>query len=261
MNPPPTRPAATGRRRRPEAVPEGRAVGTVLAIGLTTVSGAADALTYSSLGNVYSSAMTGNVALFGISVVDPSPTLLQHVLVAFGGYVVGLAIAGAFVGNPRPGPVSWPFRVTAALLVEFAALVSVLVLWVTADPRLVGVLQFTALGLTASALGIQSGAFRAVNVASGVLGSTFITGNLTVWVLSLTRGRPDWSGLVSLLALVGGALVEAFLVFHARVLAGVLPAAILAVVLLVALSPRFRARNAAAPASDDTFASPPQQAG
>jgi uncharacterized membrane protein YoaK (UPF0700 family) len=249
------------RRRRPEAVPEGRAVGTALAIGLTTVSGAVDALTYSSLGNVYSSAMTGNVALFGIAVVDPVPTLLHHVLVAFGGYVVGLAVAGAFVGNPRPGPVTWPFRVTAALLVEFAALVSVLVLWVTADPRLGGVAQFAALGLTASALGIQSGAFRALNVASGILGSTFVTGNLTVWVLSLTRGRPDWSGLVSLLALVAGALVEAFLVFHARVLAGVLPAAVLGVVLLVALSPGFRARNATAPPRDEALARPPQQAG
>ena len=205
--------------------------------------------------------MTGNVALFGIAVVDPVPTLLHHVLVAFGGYVVGLAVAGGFVGNPRPGPVSWPFRVTAALLVEFAALVSVLVLWVTADPRLGGVAQFAALGLTASALGIQSGAFRALNVASGILGSTVVTGNLTVWVLSLTRGRPDWSGLISLLALVGGALVEAFLVFHARVLAGVLPAAVLAVVLLVALSPGFRARNVTAPPRDEALARPPQQAG
>ena len=51
---------------------------------------------------------------------------------------------------------------------------------------------------------------------------------------------------------VAGALAEAFLVFHARTLAGVLPAAVLAVVLLVALSPGFRARNVAAPADGDT---------
>jgi uncharacterized membrane protein YoaK (UPF0700 family) len=225
--------------------PDGRSTATVLAIGLTAVSGAADALTYSSLGNVFSSAMTGNVAFFGIAVFDPARAALAHVLVAFAGYLVGLAVAGLFVGNPGPGAIPWPSRVTAALVVEFAALVSVLVLWAVAGPRPTGAPQLVMLGLTAAAIGVQSGAFRALNVATGVLGSTYITGNLTVLVLSLTRGRPAWSGLVSLLALVAGALGEGFLVFRAPVAAGVLPAAVLAVVLLVALSPGFRRRNAA----------------
>lgn len=225
-------------------MPKTKSVATVLAICLTAVSGAVDALTYSSLGNVYSSAMTGNIALFGISVSHPTATLLQHVLVAFAAYVVGLAIAGFLVGDPHPGAVVWPARATGAFLVEFAALTAVLVLWVTAEPDAGGVVQFTTLTLTALAIGVQSGAFRALTVASGVLGSTYLTGNLTVWVLRLTRGAADWPGLISMLALVAGALVEAYFVFHLRVLAGILPGALLAVVLLVALSPGFRTRNA-----------------
>src|SRR5579862_658528 len=71
---------------------------TLIAIVLTFASGAADVGAFTRLGNVFTSVMTGDIVLFGLSLARKSPTLAAHTAVAVGGYVLGVA-AGAWIAH------------------------------------------------------------------------------------------------------------------------------------------------------------------
>ena len=74
---------------------------TVVAVVLTFASGASDVASFTRLGNVFSSVMTGNITLFGLSVARGSGSLAAHTTVAFAGYVVGVVVGDrAAVGRP-----------------------------------------------------------------------------------------------------------------------------------------------------------------
>ena len=226
-----------------------------LAATLTAASGAVDALTYWQLG-VFSSAMTGNIALFGIFVVRPNGTLLLHVLTAFAGYAVGVVIAGRFTGGVQRSPASWPVQATLAFAVELIFLLVLLVVGQAIDQPPRGGAQYALLVPAAVAMGMQSAAFRALKVA-GVLGSTYLTGNLVVWLIAVSHRRHDWPGLASLVALVLGALIESVFIFHAPRLATIFPALLVGAAVAVAASPTFRRRIGPVSASQDELATPP----
>ena len=54
---------------------------TVIAIALTFASGAADVASFTRLGNVFASVMTGNIVLWGLAVARGSATLAFHTTV------------------------------------------------------------------------------------------------------------------------------------------------------------------------------------
>jgi uncharacterized membrane protein YoaK (UPF0700 family) len=230
-------------------------VAVALAATLTAAAGAVDALTYWRLGNVFSSAMTGNIALFGISAAHPNGTLLRHVVTAFAGYAVGVVIAGRFTGGVMGSSAAWPARATLAFAGELVFLLALLVLGQIAAQPPRGSAQYALLVLAAVAMGMQSGAYRSLNIA-GVLGSTYLTGNLVVWLMAVSHRRPDWSGLASLVALLVGALIESVFIFHVPRLATIFPALLVGATVTVAASPGFRHRASSVSASQSELATP-----
>lgn len=214
-----------------------------LATGLTIVSGAADAFTYLVVGKVFSSAVTGNLALLGIAVSGLDPTFIAHVVGALAAYGVGAAAGGYIIRGTHGDDEEWPPQATVAFVVELALLVAFLVVWLVIGARPEPATLWVLLVLAALAMGLQSGAYRAMHI-NGVLGSTYLSGNFVVWMMNLRTGRPDWPGAVSVLGLVVGAVVEAVLLAQAPLLAGAFPAVVLAAVVAVAASSRFRTAEA-----------------
>ena len=64
---------------------------TLIAIALTFASGAADVTSFTRLGGVFTSVMTGNIVLWGLAAARGSLTLASHTAVSIAGYIVGVA--------------------------------------------------------------------------------------------------------------------------------------------------------------------------
>jgi len=121
--------AALGQRRRDLLV-------TVLAMA----TGSLDAISFLGLGGVFTSVMTANMVLLGLSAGQRNGALALHAGVALAGFVTGGLAASRFARAPAgprqagPRPV-WPRRVTIAVVVETAVLAAVTVGWETAAAR------------------------------------------------------------------------------------------------------------------------------
>ena len=80
---------------------------TLIAIALTFGSGAMDVTSFTRLGNVLTSVMTGNIVLWGLAAARGSATLASHSTVAIAGYIAGVAaatwIAHGFTGKADAG--------------------------------------------------------------------------------------------------------------------------------------------------------------
>ncbi len=79
---------------------------TVLAVVLTLGTGATDVASFTRLGNVFTSVMTGNLVLLGLAIGKLSGALATHAVVAFVAYVAGVA-AGARLVPAGQAPGSW----------------------------------------------------------------------------------------------------------------------------------------------------------
>ena len=214
---------------------------TAVAIVLTFASGASDVASFTRLGNVFTSVMTGNITLFGLSLARGSASLAAHTAVAFAGYVVGVVAATRIAwhySHRRPADPaapaapaakasggSWPPHMTLTLLTELTLLAGVLVGWELTGTRPAGGAQFVILVVAACAMGIQSAAVNQMGL--GNVSTTFLTGTLTGLVSAIARpgSNPDARRTGVLVGLVAGA-----------VLAGVLDAAAAALVPLLPLS-------------------------
>jgi uncharacterized membrane protein YoaK (UPF0700 family) len=64
---------------------------TVIAVALTFASGAMNVASFTRLGSVFTSVMTGNIVLWGLAAARGSLTLASHTAVAIVGYVAGVA--------------------------------------------------------------------------------------------------------------------------------------------------------------------------
>lgn len=186
---------------------------TVVAVVLTFASGASDVASFTRLGNVFSSVMTGNITLFGLSVASRSGSLAAHTAVAFAGYVVGVVVGARAVGRPaeRGSGGHWPPRLTLTLLTELALLAGVLIGWELTGTRPSGTAQFVILAVAACAMGIQSAAVNQMGL--GNVSTTFLTGTLTGLVSAIVRSRskPGARQAGVLAGLVVGALLAGVL--------------------------------------------------
>ena len=70
---------------------------TLIAIALTFASGAMDVASFTRLGEVFTSVMTGNIVLGGLAVAQRSLSLASHTAVSIAGYIVGVA-GGTWIG-------------------------------------------------------------------------------------------------------------------------------------------------------------------
>jgi uncharacterized membrane protein YoaK (UPF0700 family) len=188
-----------------------------LVVVLTFVTGCADAVGVIALGGAFSSVMTGNMVLLGLSAGATDAALAISAASAIGAYAIGVLVGAHVAGVPSPEDPVWPAPVNRALLLELAALIGFLVAWVlTLDQRPSDARQLVLLMVLAAALGVQGSAVQRFGVSG--LSSTYLTGTLTNLIAGIAARRPYRSMAPSayvLVALIVGAAVGALLVVQA----------------------------------------------
>lgn len=180
----------------------------VLAVVLTLTTGEIDAVTFLHLGKVFSSVITGNLALLGLAAGTRNTALAISGGIALGSYAIGAAAGGLIARTPAAGQPIWPRRVTVALTAEIAVLAAFSAGWVGSGGHPSGVTQQTLLALAAAAMGMQSAAVRRL----GQLSTTYMTSTLTGVVVGLAlrqhpEGTPRSAGILA--AFVAGAAIGA----------------------------------------------------
>ncbi|ADI04035.1 hypothetical protein SBI_00914 [Streptomyces bingchenggensis BCW-1] len=199
------------------------------AVALTVATGSMDAIAFLALGEVFTSVMTANLSLLGMSAGTRDPALAGHAAVAVGGYVVGSLVSGRIVRGPDKRRLA-----RRALGVEVLALGVLWALWAAADGHLDGGWRQGLLALAAVAMGGQSALVRAV-APSGV-STTYFTGMLTSLLADLVAtGRVRGSSVALLSALVAGAVGGGLLLTLAPWAAPGLPTGLVAAVWLGSL--------------------------
>ena len=186
-----------------------------LVVMLTFVTGSADAMGFLALGGAFSSVMTGNMVLFGLSAGAADSELALTSGGAILAFVVGLLVGARLAGSPRPDDPTWPRQVTRALLVELTVFLAFLAGWEVSSGHRTDNLQLGLLMLSAVALGMQSSAVQRFGVNG--LSSTYLTGTLTSFIGDLAARRPRASWMPRgevLLTLMTGAAVGALTTVH-----------------------------------------------
>lgn len=205
----------------------------LLATTLTIATGATDAISFLRLGGAFSSVMTGNIVVFGLSIGGRDASTAVHAAVAIAGFVVGVLVSSRIVGPPDPHR-RQHILINLVLAGELLALIGFAAVWVAADGRPDGVERVGLLVVASLAMGVQSGAVRGLGYPG--LPTTYLTGALTVMLADLSAtGRVHWHSLALLTALLVGAIGGGLLVFHAPVVAAVLPVVLVALALLASL--------------------------
>jgi uncharacterized membrane protein YoaK (UPF0700 family) len=227
-----------GRRLRDPGASAGRgtALRHALVVVLTLNAGATDAIGFLALGGAFTSVMTGNLVLFGISAADGDGSLARHILTAVLCYIAGCVLGGRLAGMPAGEQPVWPRAVTVALSVEFVIFAGYATGWWLAGSAPTGSVQLGLLAVNALALGVQSSSVQRFGVSG--LSTTYMTGTLTTMVVRLTSGhrlRDVADSLQILCALVVGAVLAAALADHAPVLAPLIQLVSVGIVLLGSL--------------------------
>jgi uncharacterized membrane protein YoaK (UPF0700 family) len=201
------------------------------AMFLAAASGATDAIGYLALGSVFTSAMTGNVALLGIALAHHDGERIGRVLVSLICYMAGAAIGARIARSPEPGDPVWPSAITRALAIEAVFFVAYAGVWWAVGTGSDIYEKALLLGLGAIALGIQSSAMQRFGNSLG-MNTTFVSGALIKLVGQLATGhrfRDVQHHLLVLVGLVCGCFLGAVLVLHAPMFAPALPLVALAV--------------------------------
>jgi len=219
-------------------------VTTLIAIALTFGSGAMDVASFTKLGGVFTSVMTGNIVLCGLAAARGSVSLIAHTATAFAGYVVGVAggtrIAWYHTGrseqaDDNDGSGAWAPHVRAVLLAELALLAGFAVGWWASGSAPGGSLEYWLLAIAAAAMGLQASAVTQMGLSN--VSTTYLTGTLTGLVDSLASPeRRKREGLIRpgvLGGLAAGALLSGLLVKTAPAGVPALPVAALIVVVLL----------------------------
>jgi uncharacterized membrane protein YoaK (UPF0700 family) len=189
---------------------------TVLAVALTLGTGATDVASFTRLGNVFTSVMTGNLVLLGLGIGRLSAALATHAVVAFAGYLAGVAAGARLIPADQAPGAAWHRALPAALLVELVLLAGFTLGWELTDAAPRGPAQSVLLAVAAAAMGTQSAAARGFG---GRVSTTYLTGTLTGVVAAwVTPGRPatmQWREVSLLVALAAGAAVGGVVIANA----------------------------------------------
>lgn len=231
----------------------------LLLVGLALCSGAVDAISYLALGRVFSAFMTGNIVFLALRLTHAGGPNLLHVGVALAAFTAGVAVAMKIV-KPTRGTALWPRRVSIALSLSALAWVWFLAGWIATSGRPSTALGHALIGVSALAMGAQSGAV----ISLGVPG--VVTTAATATLVELVSDLAGWSQapnergrLVGVLAgLCVGAAAGALLLAHARSYAPALPLIGTLLVITIAsrtLKPSLE-RPGAAPSIPKTNAEP-----
>jgi uncharacterized membrane protein YoaK (UPF0700 family) len=176
----------------------------------TVTTGVVNAVTFLFLGKVFSSVITGNLVLLGVSAVTHSSSEAIHSGVGLAGYAAGVAVGAPLAARGNDHGATWPRSITTTLAAELFVLAAFCLGWELSDGRPGGGAQLALLVLVTAAMGMQSAAIRRL----GQMSSTFLTSTLTGVVAALTTGTmPDAIGrsLGAIAAMVVGALAGGIL--------------------------------------------------
>ncbi len=196
---------------------------------LSATSGAADVVAFLKLNMVFTSAMTGNLALFGISVGQGHLLSATHSLAALLGFISGVAIAALW--KERPFGLHWILGLEVVFLAFYA------LCWLRWGFPPGGIPLYALILFSAMSMGMQSVAARLIDVAGvpSVVFTNTLTSIVLVFIQSIHKHRPLPFALrqqmAALLAYLGGAVVFAFLLMIRPVLAMTLPAILVALAL------------------------------
>jgi uncharacterized membrane protein YoaK (UPF0700 family) len=182
---------------------------------LTFTTGAVDAVTFLLLGKVFSSVITGNLVLLGVSAATRASSGAIHGGVALAGYAAGVAVGARLVARIARGEehdATWPRSVTVTLAAELCVLAAFCVGWELSGGRPHDGALLALLVLAAFAMGMQSTAVRQL----GHMSSTYLTNTLTGVVSALATGKlPEAMGrsvgaiaAIVVGAVAGGTLAE-----------------------------------------------------
>jgi len=228
--------------RETVAPPRGAKDGVLppLLVALTAVTGLVDAFSYLVLGHVFVANMTGNVVFLAFALAGVGGFSVLASLVAIGCFALGALVAGR-VGRSLAGHRELLLAVTAAgqaVIVAEAVTMTALV----ASPVPIGV-RYALIAVLAAAMGAQNATARKLAVPD--LTTTVLTLTITGFAadgpLAGATGARVARRLISVAAMLVGALVGALLVLHHHI---VYPLAISLVILAaVAVTGMVRSRS------------------
>ena len=214
-----------------------------LLFALSMSSGAVDAISFLTLGKVFTAGMTGNFALLGIAIPGNAgaPSVIS-VLASLAGFVVGNYV-GARIATPpalyrgeQPSGVVWPHRATRALGVALLIHLCFVVIWLATAGRPDVSATRALLASWALAMGMQSAAVRCLDVA-GVF-TTAVTATLIYLMGDLANPPVSGAEKRRLFAVVAftaiGATAAGFLLILAPIYAPLFPFVITIVVVAMA---------------------------
>lgn len=199
----------------------GRIVPTVAL--LSFVAGSMDVIAFLGLGEVFTSAMSGNTVLLGIGIAQGNFAGALRALTSVAGYVVGVAIASLRFGRSTRG--GWKLAIEVLFIVAFAGL------WFGMGGPVRPWLGFVLIGLSSIAMGVQGAIGRMIGV-SGLMTVVF-TSTYTAVVSSVIERawvrqwpvltRQTRQRLIALAVYLAGALIGGAVATHALSIAPVVP--------------------------------------
>ncbi|GAA2904782.1 YoaK family protein [Streptomyces mexicanus] len=193
--------------------PEARGLPLVpVLLGLTVVSGIIDAVSYLGLGHVFTANMTGNVVVLGFAAAGAPGFSVPHTATSLACFLVG-ALTGGRVAH-RYGTRSRRRWARVTLAVE-AVLVGASAVVAFAAPGAAGT-TYTLIALTALAMGLRNATVIKLEVPD--LTTTVLTRTLTGLAADSRAGggsgRRSPRRAASVVAMLAGAALGAWLVVH-----------------------------------------------
>jgi uncharacterized membrane protein YoaK (UPF0700 family) len=153
---------------------------------LAVASGSSDAISYLSLGKVFTSAMTGNTALLGIAIGQRDVTAALEAFSALAGFILGAAVAAA-TSERRNRAVSLARALRSLFAIELACLALFALIWSDTGHPVTGARPFALIILSAAAMGVQSVVARNITSARNISPSGINTVVFTSTLVSIVE--------------------------------------------------------------------------
>jgi uncharacterized membrane protein YoaK (UPF0700 family) len=158
-----------------------------LVVVLAFVSGYTDGVGFLALGGAFTSVMTGNMVLLGLSAGQGDGEGVGRAGGAILAFIAGCALGTRVAGTATDGDPVWPAPVNRALALEGLILLGSAIGWfVTGGDPDTGI-ELVLLLAAAVALGVQSSTVQRFGVSG--LSTTYLTGTLTTAVIHLVAHR------------------------------------------------------------------------
>jgi len=152
---------------------------------LSLASGSADVLSFVELGNLFTSAMTGNAALLALAIGRGQWLAALRVTCALVSFALGVSIATVYAARRVDPHAPRAFR--RLLRLELAFLGGCAALWSIGSTPLGGGLLFAVIALSAVSMGIQAVGARIIDSAG--ISTVVFTSVLVRIVMSATGAR------------------------------------------------------------------------